>query len=118
MISHSEARHIRNQLSEAEMDLTYLNERIMATPAMLDKLVGQHRELTAKITECRISLAPHKKLPPEILGRIFQYCIADKTVIPPLLHENLGDLLHLCHICSLWRRVALGTPTLWSRISV
>jgi len=100
------------------MDLTYLNERITATPAVLDKLVGQHRELTAEITEYRISLAPHKKLPPEILGRIFQYCIADKTVIPPLLHENLGDLLRLCHICSYWRRVALGTPTLWSRISV
>jgi len=100
------------------MDLTYLNERIMATPAMLNKLVGQHHELTAEITEYRISLAPHKKLPPEILGRIFQYCIADKIVIPPLLHKDWENLLHLCHICSYWRRVALGTPTLWNRISV
>jgi F-box-like len=115
VISHSEARDIRNQLSEAEMDLTYLNERITATCAMLDKLMGQHRELTAEITEYRISLASHKKLPPEILGTIFQYCITDKILILP---QGLGDLLHLCHICSYWRRVALGTPTLWNRISV
>ena len=118
VISHSEARDIRNQLSEAETDLTYLNEQIIATRAVLDKLMGQHRELTAEITEYRISLAPHKKLPPEILGRIFQYCIADMTLVPPLRHEDLGNLLHLCHICSYWRRVALGTPTLWNRISV
>ena len=115
VLSDSEAHSIRNQLSEVEIELTYLNEQITAAAAVLHKLVDQRTQLTTEITEYRISLAPHKKLPPELLGKIFQYCVPDKTCLPPGLYDSP---LLLCQVCRSWREVALGTPTFWNRIAV
>ena len=115
LVVDSEAHDIRNYLSKAEIDLKLLNERITATRALLDELLAQHSEVTAGIKEYRIALAPHKKLPRELLIKIFQYCVPDQISIPPKLYD--APLL-LCQIFSYWRRVALGTPTLWNRIAV
>ena len=57
-------------------------------------------------------LSPIRRLPPELLGEIFCYCLphdydkngAHKAVMLP------------SHVCSHWRDVALSTPTLWTNI--
>ncbi|KAI0046671.1 hypothetical protein FA95DRAFT_1559897 [Auriscalpium vulgare] len=48
------------------------------------------------------SLIPISRLPHEILEDIF---------------EHLFDLVAATHVCSAWRRVALGYPALWTDIS-
>jgi hypothetical protein len=68
----SEISSIRNRLADAKADLTYLNVQITAaSSAILDQLLDQRAELTAEIEVYQITLAPHKKLLPEILTEIF-----------------------------------------------
>ncbi|KAF8625077.1 hypothetical protein AX15_005559 [Amanita polypyramis BW_CC] len=54
-----------------------------------------------------------QSLSSEILSEVFLHCLTahetTRASIPPLL---------LCHICSRWRRVALGTPRLWRYLSL
>ena len=110
----SEISSVRNRLSDAKTDLTYLSIQIMAaSSAVLEQLLDRRAELTAEIEAYQITLAPHKKLPPEILAEIFRYCVPCPVYLPPKLHE--APLL-LCQICSFWRSVALHTPTLWNNI--
>ncbi|KAJ7458616.1 hypothetical protein FB451DRAFT_1273613 [Mycena latifolia] len=76
--------------------------------------------------------APVRRLPTEILAEIFHICAAqdskssNKEPIPAHLWESAakrelrrvagGDLVVLAQVCVGWRRVVLGTPTLWSTI--
>ena len=55
-------------------------------------------------------------LPQEILGIIFIRCLPDNALqlqpsssLPPLV---------LCHVCSSWRKAAVGTPHLWTELSM
>ncbi|KII94151.1 hypothetical protein PLICRDRAFT_417465 [Plicaturopsis crispa FD-325 SS-3] len=47
-------------------------------------------------------------LPPEILGHIFLYTIADER-------DSLA-CVPVSHVCTLWRAIALDLPRLWARI--
>jgi hypothetical protein len=47
--------------------------------------------------------------PPEILSEIFHYC----RISP---HENCLASLHVTHVCSRWRSVALDCPSLWATV--
>ncbi|KAF8062459.1 hypothetical protein FPV67DRAFT_272166 [Lyophyllum atratum] len=50
------------------------------------------------------------RLPPELLVEVFKYNLGVH------LPSYLVQLLHVTHVCSHWRRVALECPSLWSRI--
>lgn len=52
-------------------------------------------------------------LPPELLLTIFSYTLPKE----PSFEPNTSPLL-ISHVCSLWRRLALGTPLLWSQLSI
>ena len=65
--------------------------------------------------ESKESLA--QDLPQELLGEIFVRCLPEKAfqhiqpnpLLPPLV---------FCHVCSSWRKAALGTPQLWCELSI
>ncbi|RDX41117.1 hypothetical protein OH76DRAFT_1561755 [Lentinus brumalis] len=46
----------------------------------------------------------------EALVPIFPICVDDDPVVDTV------PVLHLTHVCRLWRAVALGDPTLWTRV--
>jgi hypothetical protein len=82
-----------------------------ATPANhKDRTIHRHRS-TAKISPSLFD-----KLPPEILVQIFFHLRpsfwgqsgAERAEL------SLADFLSLSHICSSWRRAALGHRTLWN----
>ncbi|KDQ51309.1 hypothetical protein JAAARDRAFT_62529 [Jaapia argillacea MUCL 33604] len=70
--------------------------------------------------------APIRRLPPEILGRIFVFCLpkqsigratrvkSSRFVVP---YSN-GAPLVFCQICHSWRVIALSTPVLWTSLSL
>lgn len=62
---------------------------------------------------CAIALSPGpiRRLPPEILGEIFSYCLCPFQ--PP--HHSTGPLL-LCQINSLWREIASTMSSLWNHL--
>lgn len=61
-----------------------------------------------------MALAAQRKLPFETLAEIFQHCVPSDTKV--LLFKPFTAQLDL--VCSRWRQVALGTPSLWAHIHV
>ena len=55
-----------------------------------------------------------QKMPPEVLGNIFTWCLPVSTEArrPDL---KLAPLL-LCRVCATWRQIALGLPRLWDAL--
>ncbi|KAJ7121750.1 hypothetical protein C8R43DRAFT_1076621 [Mycena crocata] len=75
----------------------------------------------------RAGVSPIRSLPPEILGEIFapfsqSHESSGKERSGSVEEELEGlakvELLNLAKVCSRWHRVILGTPRLWSDISV
>ncbi|PPQ75183.1 hypothetical protein CVT26_008791 [Gymnopilus dilepis] len=59
--------------------------------------------------------SPQGKLPIELWAQIFFLCLPDEEFVQP--NPRQAPLL-LCQICKPWRRVATGTPLLWSKFSI
>jgi len=78
----SEISSVRNRLSDAKTDLTYLSIQIMAaSSAVLDQLLDRRAELTAEIEAYQITLAPHKKLPRNSRRNLSMLC--SMSSLPP-----------------------------------
>ncbi|KAF7356363.1 hypothetical protein MVEN_00968700 [Mycena venus] len=69
--------------------------------------------VSAQIQSYRIALAPHKKLPPEVLAIIFVNCVGTPIILPPSTHE---PALALAGTCRTWRHILLNIPNLWNNI--
>lgn len=63
----------------------------------------------------RDAQSPQGKLPIELWAQIFLLCLPNEDFVQPDPRE--APLL-LCQICGSWRRVATGTPLLWSSLSI
>ncbi|KAJ7656347.1 hypothetical protein DFH06DRAFT_1199315 [Mycena polygramma] len=72
-----------------------------------------HELVSAQILSYRIALAPHKKLPPEVLAIIFANCVGTPIILPPSPKE---PALALASTCRSWRSIILSIPNLWNNI--
>lgn len=54
------------------------------------------------------------RIPPEITGHIFCLCRGDLASYD---NVDYGPLL-VMHVCRLWRRIAIGTPELWTDVAL
>ena len=59
--------------------------------------------------------SPISHLPPEILSRIFIFCLPDNEF--PSMSSKVPPIL-LCQVCAAWREISLGTPQLWSSFRI
>lgn len=59
-----------------------------------------------------IAFGPIQALAPELLIAIFEHIAdSDGEIFAP-------DILSISHVCNLWRKVALATPSLWTSIDL
>ncbi len=113
-----------NILHSEEEELYIRNVLLAAQEALLRNLDSdlQRKEETVDLIDrCRIALAPHKRLPPEVLRSIFHYFGETRIEFPPgpkRRDTGINQDLRLLHICSAWRQLALEIPVLWSDISI
>ncbi len=109
-----------NKLHSEEEQL-YIRNVLLAAESLLQSgtVDGdlQRRETVDVIGRCKIALAPHKRLPPDVLQSIFHFC-GEGLVQFPLRSKRDIPLLCITHVCSAWRQFALGMPALWSNISI
>ncbi|KAJ7108838.1 hypothetical protein C8R43DRAFT_962785 [Mycena crocata] len=107
-LSVAEASQVTNLLTQAEASLR------VAGPDYGTKagLLGQEI-LAAQITSYKIALAPHKRLPPEVLAIIFANCVGTPIILPPSRQE---PALALASTCRSWRNILLNIPNIWTNI--
>ncbi|KAJ7140571.1 hypothetical protein C8R43DRAFT_830219, partial [Mycena crocata] len=75
---------------------------------------ARQEQKTRDLAALKAIISSIRRIPPEILAEIFLFCVdpvklrsdysIDSPRQPPLL---------LCHVCALWRAVAVNTPRLW-----
>lgn len=80
-------------------------EHLMRTVRQLQYKKFQYQE---KIKECKGMMTLARRLPPEILARIFEECVRDGWTRTPLT---------ALHVCPEWRKAA-NIPTVWSHVYV
>lgn len=78
------------------------------------ELHGQHTGIRTQTQLYKTALSPVQAIPTEILSEIFAQCVSTISVPVELLEEPWN----LARVCSKWRQVAMGAPTLWSKIEV
>ncbi|KAF8621409.1 hypothetical protein AX15_007821 [Amanita polypyramis BW_CC] len=85
----------------------------------LQDLQSRIEELLTQIDRCKVAIAPHKRLPEDVLRRIF-ILSCDETVEFPIDPSLIGSgmVLQLCRVCSAWRKIALKTSSLWCSIKI
>ncbi|KAG5652856.1 hypothetical protein H0H81_003355 [Sphagnurus paluster] len=84
----------------------------------LSKIMAKDVELTQPLLErlC-VALAPHKRLPEELLSEIFVLCMPCAAIIvPPIVGEHTPWTLR--RVCAPWRRIALGESRLWNNLQL
>ncbi|KAG5637256.1 hypothetical protein H0H81_005220 [Sphagnurus paluster] len=68
-------------------------------------------------------LSPVRRIPPEILVRIFQYAVYTEgarkmaSTIPSFIRRTSSPLV-LSQVCSTWRYAAFGLPTFWNDLDM
>ncbi|KAJ7765794.1 hypothetical protein B0H16DRAFT_1454336 [Mycena metata] len=81
---------------------------ISRVQSILASLQEQQTNLKRYQECCRSVLSPVRKLPTEVLQLMFMACAGAEPDTIPVVGQ----------VCSYWRDVVIGTPSLWSYISV
>ena len=107
---------IQSCLFDAEEELATAEEEISRAESLLDDFRSQHVQITTRIQRYREVLAPHRKIPDEILGEIFTFATSIVT-LPPKAYQCEAPW-NISHVCSKWRHIVHSTATIWNVISV
>lgn len=92
-----------------------LTDEIKRIQSNISSLTAELSKLNSTIYARKAMVATVRRIPPEILGQIFIYCLPDNQFVQPL---KAGAPLLLCQICSAWRMAALTTHQLWSSLYI
>ncbi|RDB16388.1 hypothetical protein Hypma_002947 [Hypsizygus marmoreus] len=117
ILSDREILAAKSLLSETLSEVERLDLEMARTPKRLDNLVAQQDEAAARAEKIRIAIAPHKRVPPEILAEIFAHTVEGESLTLPLRAQYSWPW-PLRSVCSLWRRVAISERRLWSSIEI
>ncbi|KAF9467202.1 hypothetical protein BDZ94DRAFT_60764 [Collybia nuda] len=80
-------------------------------------LLAKRARIKTYVHQCRLTIAPCRKLPVELITEIIRFCIPGDS--PLLLKPSKWNpRLVLTQICTTWRAVAFDTPELCSRLKL
>ncbi|PBK92893.1 hypothetical protein ARMGADRAFT_1080098 [Armillaria gallica] len=138
--SPSEERELRDSISVGEAHVAAIDDHVAALKelqqvlssqlaligAELEGLDGERGKLVARIAQHKRLFSPVRRLPPEILSKIFL-----GTIIFPMprtqsqrneywwdFQPSESALWSIELVCKTWRRAVLDFPELWSSINI
>lgn len=100
-------------------DVVKMERMIKGAHCKVKELLTKHRELKSKVNESHDPIV--RRLPVEIISRIFELCLPDHTTSVHVLSGNLSSEfspLYLGAVCKAWKSIAWSTPQLWTFIPV
>ncbi|KAJ7758653.1 hypothetical protein B0H16DRAFT_1370405, partial [Mycena metata] len=130
---HGDATAVRALISSLLAELPRYDKEIGRLDAIFETLTADRSALQKLYEQCVGVLdAPIRRLPKEVIVEIFRFCNEPTETcqdpIPPSLwaHEAQrelrrvagGPLIALSQVCKHWRLITLGTPLLWSKITL
>lgn len=110
---------IHELITSFEDEVRKLDPEIARVQNVLHELQSRRSTIIAEIHSCRIAIAPHRKLPNEILAKIFIHAASEKvSIVVPNGHTECFPPYNILLVCSRWRDVALGERRLWNNVEV
>ncbi|TFK32599.1 hypothetical protein BDQ12DRAFT_739286 [Crucibulum laeve] len=117
-----EAHKIRQFCFARSSELAGIKEKISLAQEALRTLQAQHDELDRVLHDHEGILSPIRQLPPEILQKVFVYCLPQPLLPIPRLARSSFNVeqapMLLAHVSRQWRRVVHATPELWCTLSI
>ncbi|KAG6816802.1 hypothetical protein H0H87_002771 [Tephrocybe sp. NHM501043] len=120
--SQEEIYGVLNGLGEA---LEHHDSEIVRVQATLKQLMEQRKEYVQRISKLKAAVAPHKKLPSEILSKIFKLCSPSPLCISAKPSHSKHDVDNPSSIfslpmavCSRWRQIATSSRELWDNVRI
>jgi hypothetical protein len=110
--------HFRRQ--NANSEARAIRSAIQASLKCIEReFTGYKRRIEEDFVRLGVALGPHNcsLLPDGILSRIFTLLALDHGTVKFPINKHPPQLI-ISRVCSHWRKVALGTPELWSDTSV
>ncbi|KAF5343445.1 hypothetical protein D9758_011808 [Tetrapyrgos nigripes] len=104
----ADVKHISQWLQDAEHNVSQLESRIIS-------LRNEQQELLFRIAQYRSLLSPIRRIPPEILGRIFGFCCERSRIAWDYID---CPVVKLSQVCTGWRELARTTSSLWACIDI
>lgn len=114
----SDAHIVRQLLEGVPQRISILEERIESLSVILDRLRLERRGLKKREKKLRPILSPARRVPNELLARIFEiscaayYCDDDNADTTDLESPPWG----FTRVCRRWKDIALSLPKLWTFI--
>ncbi|KIK70201.1 hypothetical protein GYMLUDRAFT_34693 [Collybiopsis luxurians FD-317 M1] len=115
---------IASILNDIALDLEDYDAEIHRLKARIFVLETQQDRLKEYSVQIRALSSPVRKLPDELLCRIFDECCGMNCFavneLPLKTAYSLRDVpaMAIGSVCSRWRKIALSLPSIWSRISL
>ncbi|KAF9560424.1 hypothetical protein CPC08DRAFT_636652, partial [Agrocybe pediades] len=113
--STTETEELRTYLDNLSDKLTTYDDQLAALESKLHALKLGRRKVQRAFTEHNALLSPVRRLPPEVLQHIFAWCLPQTRNC--VMHASEAPLL-LGRVCSDWRKLAMSTHELWSKLHI
>ncbi|KAJ7154887.1 hypothetical protein C8R43DRAFT_438888 [Mycena crocata] len=118
----SQIPELLNSIAVAQKAKSTLALEIIGAEMELDRLRRLDDNVTLHIQRCISAIGPIRRLPAEILSRIFIlhrdacfYTFKGNNNEDDAHMFASGEVWRIPHVCAYWRSIALGTRELWSR---
>lgn len=112
-VSSVEAAQVAALSADVRADTDRCDTEISRLHRLIFSLENKRRELKSRENAYTSLLSPIRRLPPEVLGKLFSDCCGLAQLYP----SQLPMLFTLSMVCAYWRTVIQSTPSLWSTIS-
>ena len=113
--SEDETREIKALRAIPLEEISVIDVEIKQIEGILNSLKRKRTHIQESIDDFNTILAPVRRLPMDVLGLIFTYCLA--THRNSVMRASEAPIL-LTQICYDWRSIALSIPQLWSRLYI
>ncbi|KDQ65169.1 hypothetical protein JAAARDRAFT_116648, partial [Jaapia argillacea MUCL 33604] len=95
---------LNSELSKLHGELIDLEAEMVESLDGTELLQRREAEIRMRSHHIKSLLSPIRRLPPEVLSKVFLMCMDEVAEI---------QILRLTEVCLHWREVALSSPTLW-----
>ncbi|KAK7045828.1 hypothetical protein VNI00_007239 [Paramarasmius palmivorus] len=112
-LAPAEIAHLNNLIETVRRQITELKtKRGVLKPERTIRMLERKLESYSSI------FAPIRRVPPEILTAIFIYAVDTNCIGSLDAYRDATAAMSLGMVCSVWRTVALSTPTIWASLLV
>ncbi|KAG8759912.1 hypothetical protein FRC12_009668 [Ceratobasidium sp. 428] len=94
----------------------------------VNKQVGESQLIMRRITNTSTTRMPINVLPPEVMSRIFEIVVSSSACTDDKIYlmttslfghsYRFHPLASIPSVCTRWRQLAIGTPSLWSHVDI